>query len=58
VAKDSPRITDGEMQILVESCGLESTYITASCLGGFQEKFTSLIQKQTPANSVVRHWTG
>jgi len=57
VAKDSPRITDGEMQILVESCGLEST-ITTTCLGGFQEKFTSLIQKQTPANSVVRHRTG
>ncbi len=25
------------------------------CLGGFQEKFSSLIQKQSPAYSVVRH---
>ncbi len=40
-----------------------STYITTCCLGGFQEKFSSLIQKQTPAYSVIRHdwnfkWTG
>ncbi len=30
-------------------------YITTCCLGGFQEKLSSLIQKQTPANSVIRH---
>ncbi len=32
-------------------------YITTCYLdlGGFQEKFSSFIQKQTPANSVVRH---
>ncbi len=30
-------------------------YITTCCSGGFQGKFSSLIQKQTPANSVVRH---
>ncbi len=32
-------------------------YITTCYLdlGGFQEKFPSFIQKQTPANSVVRH---
>ncbi len=29
--------------------------ITTCCSGGFQGKFSSLIQKQTPANSVVRH---
>ncbi len=32
-----------------------SPYITTCCSGGFQEKFSSLIQKQTPAYSVVRH---
>ncbi len=32
-----------------------STYITTCCLGGFQEKLSSLIQKQTPAYSVIRH---
>ncbi len=31
-----------------------STYITTCCLGGFQEKWSSLMQKQTPAYSVVR----
>ncbi len=30
-------------------------YITTCCSGGFQRKFSSLIQKQTPAYSVVRH---
>ncbi len=30
-------------------------YITTCCLGGFQEKFSWLIQKQTPAYSVIRH---
>ncbi len=33
----------------------DSTYITTCCSGGFQGKFSSLIQKQTPANSVIRH---
>ncbi len=63
MAKDSPRITTGELQRLVESWGQkpkkiytsDSTYITTCCSGGFQEKFSSLIQKQTPANSVIRH---
>ncbi len=32
-----------------------STYITTCCSGGFQEKFSSLIQKQSPAYSVIRH---
>ncbi len=32
-----------------------SPYISTCCSGGFQEKFSSLIQKQTPPNSVVRH---
>jgi len=30
-------------------------YNTTCCLGGFQEKSFSLIQEQTPANSVVIH---
>ncbi len=30
-------------------------YIITCCSGGFQGKFSSLIQKQTPAYSVVRH---
>ncbi len=64
MAKDSPRITAGELQRLVESWGQKPKkkkkksnipYITTCCSGGFQEKFSSLIQKQTPANSVVRH---
>ncbi len=60
--KDSPRITAGELQRLVESWGQKPKkkksnipYITTCCSGGFQEKLSSLIQKQTPANSVVRH---
>ncbi len=28
---------------------------TTCCLGGFQEKLSKLIQKQTPAYSVIRH---
>ncbi len=32
-----------------------STYITTCCLGGLQEKLSSLIPKQSPAYSVVRH---
>jgi len=62
VAKDSSRITDGELQRLVESWGSESLkklannlYITTCYLGGFQEKSSSLLQKQTPAYSGVRH---
>ncbi len=62
MAKDSSRTTAGELQKIVESRGQKtkkklsnSTYITTCCLGGFQEKFSSLIQKQSPAYSVVRH---
>jgi len=63
VAKDSSRIPDGELQILVESWGQKAyknisnnPYIpTSPRLRGFQEKSSSLLQKQTPANSVVRH---
>ncbi len=62
MAKDSPRITAGELQRLVESSGQKPKkkksnipYITTCCSGGFQEKLSSLIQKQTPANSVIRH---
>ncbi len=32
-----------------------SPYISTCCSGGFQEKWSSLIQKQTPAYSVIRH---
>ncbi len=32
-----------------------STYITTCCLGGFQEKLSLLIQKKSPAYSVIRH---
>ncbi len=32
-----------------------STYISTCCLGGFQEKLSKLIQKQTPVYSVIRH---
>ncbi len=32
-----------------------SPYITTCCSAGFQEKFFSLIQKQSPAYSVIRH---
>ncbi len=36
-----------------------STYITTCGLEGFKEKFSSLIQKQTSAYSVIRHdWRG
>ncbi len=62
MAKDSPRTTAGELQKIVESQGQKtfknmsnSTYITICCLGGFQEQLSSLIQKQTPAYSVIRH---
>ncbi len=34
---------------------MNSPYITTCCLGGFQDKSFSLIQKQTPACSVIRH---
>ncbi len=32
-----------------------STYITTCCLGEFQEKVSSLIQKQAPVYSVIRY---
>ncbi len=53
MAKDSPRITAGELQRLVESWGQKPKkkksnipYITTCCSGGFQEKFSSLIQNK------------
>ncbi len=62
MAEDSPRTTAGELQKIVESQGQKtlkkwsnSPYITTCCSGGFQEKFSSLIQKQSPAYSVIRH---
>ncbi len=63
VAKDSPRTTAGELRENSWVSGSEnlkknmsnSPYITTCCLGGFQEKFSSLIQKQSPAYSVVRY---
>ncbi len=61
MAKDSARTTAGELQKIVESQGQKtfkvsnSTYIPTCCLGGFQEKLSYLIQKQTSAYSVVRH---
>ncbi len=57
MAKDTTRTT-AELQRLVESWGQKAykkTGITTCCLGGFQEKFSSLILKQTPAYSVIRH---
>jgi len=59
VAQISPRITDGDLQRLVESQGQKALkksnnhYIATSCLGWFQEKSSSLIQKQTPAYLVL-----
>jgi len=53
VAKDSPRITDGELQRLVQK-KKKSKIITTYCLGGFQKISSSLVQKQTPAYSVVK----
>ncbi len=64
MTKDSPRTTAGELQKIVESLGQKnfkkkksktSPTLPMCCLGGFQEKFSSLIQKQSPAYSVVRH---
>ncbi len=64
MAKDFTSTIAGELQKIVESRGQKtlkkknlsnSPYITTCCLGGFQEKFSLLIQKQTPAYSVVRH---
>ncbi len=53
MAKDSPRITAGELQRLVESWGQKPKkkksnipYITTCCSGGFQEKLSSLIQNK------------
>ncbi len=63
MVKDSPRITAGELQLLVESWGQKaneknSSYITTCYLGGFQEKLFWLIQKQSPAYSVLSDTTG
>ncbi len=62
MAKDSPRITAGELQRLVESWGQKpkkknqtspiSPHVVRE---GFKKNCPHLIQKQTPANSVVRH---
>jgi len=64
VAKGSPSFPDGEWQRLVEPWGQKPTkkkkkkrksnnpYIPACCFRGFQEKSSSLLQKQTPAYSV------
>ncbi len=53
---------DHSWRIIVESRGPKtlkklsnSPYITTCCSGGFQEKFSSLVQKQSPAYSVIRH---
>ncbi len=61
MAKDS-RITAGELQKKVEFWGQKtfkkksnSPYITTCCPGGLQEKLSSLIQKQSPAYSVIRN---
>ncbi len=61
MAKDSQRITAGELQRLVESWGQKSPpkkkknspYITTCCSGGFQEKFSRFIQKQTRLNILL-----
>ncbi len=53
MAKDSSRTTAGEFQKIVESRGQKNQKIIVQtaptsahvCLGGFQEKFSSLIQK-------------
>ncbi len=62
VAKDSPRITAGELQRLVESWGqkpkkkkIKHPLYHHMLFGRVSRKLSSLIQKQTPANSVVRH---
>ncbi len=54
VAKNTPRTTAAELQKIVESKGQKTSkkisncsYITTYCLGGFQEKLSKLIQKQT-----------
>jgi len=58
------RLSDGELQRCLSQKHTKKTkkkdksnilYIPTCCLGGFQEKCSSLIQKQTPAYSVVRH---
>ncbi len=56
MAKDSPRITAGELQRLVESWGQKpKKYIyqtSPTSAHVVREGFSSLIQKQSPANSV------
>ncbi len=61
VAKDSPRTTAGELQKIVESWGQKTlkkcqTAPTSPHVvwEGLEKKY-SLIQKQTPAYSVIRH---
>jgi len=51
-----PRIPDGELQRLVEFWGQKrkKRNLHLYMLFGFQEKSSSLIQKHTPAYSVVR----
>ncbi len=63
MAKDFPRTTAGELQKIVESRCLKtlkklanSTYITTCCLGGFQEKFSKLIQKHTSYSFIRNDW--
>ncbi len=62
MAKDPSRTTAGELQKIVESRGQKTLKKIVKqplhhhmLLGGFQEKFSSLIQKQSPAYSVIRH---
>ncbi len=63
MAKDSPRSTAGELQKTVESRGqktLKKKCQTAPTSPhvvweGFKKKISSLIQKQSPTYSVVRH---
>jgi len=57
VAKDSPRITDGELQTLDEYWGQKKNfipYIISNCLEGFKKK-PPCSSKNTPAYLVVRH---
>ncbi len=61
MAKDSPRNTAGELQKILESRDHKtlkkwsnSPYITTCYLGVFFSQLYSLIQKQSPAYSVIR----
>jgi len=62
MAKDFPRVTDEELQRLVESWGQKDQESNNQpldyhicCLRRFQEKYSLPIQRQTPAYLVVRH---